>query len=82
MRTLKHPQYTYIKDGSYYFSRSVPLDLRHLYLKPRIIQALRTQSPIRAKIASRAFSAKLIEGTVRVTSSAQTRLRCAHHLEG
>jgi hypothetical protein len=59
MRTLKHPQYTYIKDGSYYFSRSVPLDLRHLYLKPRIIQTFRTQSPARAKIASRTLSAKL-----------------------
>jgi integrase len=59
MRTLKHPQYTYLKDGSYYFSRSVPLDLRHLYLKPRIIQALRTQSPVRAKMASRTLSAKL-----------------------
>ena len=59
MRTLKHPQYTYLKDGSYYFSRSVPLDLRHLYLKPRIIQALRTQSLVRAKVASRILSAKL-----------------------
>ncbi|MFT6372827.1 MAG: hypothetical protein ACJA0I_001773 [Gammaproteobacteria bacterium] len=50
MRTLKHPQYTYLKDGSYYFSRSVPFDLRHLYLKPRIIQALMTQSLTRAKL--------------------------------
>jgi|TARA_B110000977_G_C10683413_1_gene340490 hypothetical protein len=59
MRTLKNPQYTYLKDGSYYFTRSVPLDLRHLYLKSKIIQALKTQSPVRDKMASPTLLAKL-----------------------
>jgi hypothetical protein len=59
MRTMKHPKHPYLKGGSYYFSRLVPLDLQHLYIKPRIIQALRTQSSVRAKMASRTMSAKL-----------------------
>ena len=59
MGTFKSPQYTYLKDGSYYFSRAVPLDLRYLYSKPRIIQALRTKSQSHAKMASRSLASKL-----------------------
>ena len=59
MKTFKHPKYTYIKDGIYYFSRSVPADLRCFYTKPRIIQSLRTDSQLRAVTASKAFASKL-----------------------
>ncbi len=59
MGAFKRPQYTYLKDGSYYFSRAVPLDLRYLYSKPRIIQALRTKSQAHAKTASRFLASKL-----------------------
>jgi hypothetical protein len=34
------PKYTYTKRGVYYFSKSVPSDLRHHYFKTRIIQSL------------------------------------------
>jgi len=56
---FKYPKYTYIKDNTYYFSRSVPVDLRCFYTKPRIIQSLRTNSLTRAKTASKVFASKL-----------------------
>ena len=58
-RHSKHPRYTYTKDNIYYFSRSVPADLRCFYLKPRIIQSLRTSSQSRATTASKVFASKL-----------------------
>jgi len=58
-RHLRHPKYTYIKDNTYYFSRSVPTDLRCFYTKPRIIQSLRTNSQSRALTASKVFASKL-----------------------
>ena len=58
-RHLRHPKYTYIKDNTYYFSRSVPTELRCFYTKPRIIQSLRTNSLTRAKTASKVFASKL-----------------------
>ena len=58
-RHLRPPKYTYIKDNTYYFSRSVPADLRCFYTKPRIIQSLRTNSQSRALTASKVFASKL-----------------------
>ena len=58
-RHLRHPKYTYIKDNTYYFSRSVPVDLRCFYTKPRIIQSLRTNSVLRARTASKIYASKL-----------------------
>jgi integrase len=58
-RHSKHPKYTYTKDNIYYFSRSVPADLRCFYSKPRIIQSLKTNSALRAKTASKVYAAKL-----------------------
>ena len=58
-RHFRHPKFTYIKDNTYYFSRSVPADLRCFYTKPRIIQSLRTNSLTRAKTASKVFASKL-----------------------
>ena len=55
---LKNPPYTYIKEGYYYFSRNVPLDLIHYYRKSRVVQALRTQSFAHAKAASSSFLRK------------------------
>ena len=56
---FKYPKYTFIKGNSFYFSRSVPTDLRCFYTKPRIIQSLRTNSLTRAKTASKVFASKL-----------------------
>ena len=56
---FKYPKYTFIKGNSFYFSRSVPTDLRCFYTKPRIIQSLRTNSLHRAKTASKVFASKL-----------------------
>ena len=58
-RHFKFPKYTYLKDNTYYFSRSVPTDLRCFYTKSRIIQSLRTNSLPRAKTASKVFASKL-----------------------
>ena len=57
--TQKHPQHTYTKRDIYYFSRVIPSDLRHHYIKPRIIQSLKTKSEHRASTASKMLSAKL-----------------------
>ena len=55
---FKYPKYRYIKDNTYYFSRSVLVDLRCFYTKSRIIQSLRTNSLNRAKTASKVFASK------------------------
>ena len=59
MKTFKHPKYTFVKNGIYYFSRSVPTDLRCFYSKPRIIQSLRTNSQSRALTAAKVFTSRL-----------------------
>ena len=58
-RHFRYPKYTYLKDNTYYFSRSVPVDLRCFYTKPRIVQSLKTNSLLRAKTASKVFASKL-----------------------
>ena len=58
-RHLRHPKYTYQKDNIYYFSRSVSVDLRSFYKKPRIVQSLKTSSPLKASNASKVFASKL-----------------------
>ena len=55
----KHPQYTYTKGSIFYYSRAVPKDMAGYYSTKRIVSSLRTKSSIEARIASRAFSAKL-----------------------
>ena len=59
--TNKHPKYTFIKDDVYYFSKTVPNDLRHHYNKPRIVLSLRTKSCNLAAKASRSMLFKLEE---------------------
>ena len=56
---FRYPKYTYLKDNNFYFSRSVPVDLRCFYTKPRIVQSLKTNSLLRAKTASKVFASKL-----------------------
>ena len=58
-RHFRYPKYTFIKGNSFYFSRSVPTDLRCFYTKPRITQSLRTNSLTRAKTESKVFASKL-----------------------
>jgi hypothetical protein len=58
-RHFKYPKYTFIKNGIYYFSRSIPVDLRCFYVKPRIIKSLKTNSYSRAKTASKVLSSRL-----------------------
>lgn len=55
----KHPQYTFIKGNTYYYTRAVPVDLSGYYSSKRIVVSLKTKSVISARIASRAYSAKL-----------------------
>ena len=58
-RHFRYPKYTYLKDNNFYFSRSVPVDLRCFYTRPRIVQSLKTNSLLRAKTASKVFASKL-----------------------
>ena len=59
MVDISHPRYTYKKRGVFYFSKSVPTDLRHHYLKPRIIQSLRTKSRPQARYAAQKLASRL-----------------------
>ena len=52
-------QYTYRKDGVFYFSNQVPFDVRSYYSKQRIVLYLRTKLPSQARQASKAVLAKL-----------------------
>ena len=56
---ISHPRYTYKKRGVFYFSKSVPTDLRHHYLKPRIIQSLKTKSQAQARYAAQKLASRL-----------------------
>ena len=58
-RHFRHPKHTFLKNNIYYFSRSIPVDLRCLYLKPRIIKSLKTKSYSKAKTASKILSSRL-----------------------
>ena len=53
------PKYVFLKDGTYYFSRHVPLDLRHFYSRSRIVICLKTQNGSLALRSSRSISSKL-----------------------
>ena len=51
--------HTFIRNGYYYFSRRVPVDLRGHYSYHRIVQGLRTTSPQKAKVQASITAAKL-----------------------
>jgi len=55
----KTPPYTFVRRGYFYFSRRVPSDLRSHYSCSRIVQALRTRSPQRAKSLADVAAAQL-----------------------
>ncbi len=59
MVDISHPRYTYKKRGVFYFSKSVPTDVRHHYLKPRIIQSLKTKSQAQARYAAQKLVSRL-----------------------
>jgi integrase len=59
MRYTKNPRYTYVKNSTYYFSKTVPTDVRSYYSKPRIIICLHTQHKAKAAAASNTVLAKL-----------------------
>ena len=59
MVDISHPRYTYKKRGVFYFSKSVPKDVRHHYLKPRIIQSLKTKSQAQARYAAQKLVSRL-----------------------
>ena len=52
-------KYSYTKRGVYYFSKSVPTELKHHYFKPRFIQSLRTKSLSQARYVSRKLVSRL-----------------------
>lgn len=59
MRYTQNPRYTYTKNSTYYFSKSVPKDIRSYYSKQRIVLCLHTQERNRASQAAKAIHAKL-----------------------
>ena len=59
MKTQTNPRYTFVRGNVYYFSKSIPVDLRSYYSSTRIVQSLKTRSFTKATAASRLISAKL-----------------------
>jgi integrase len=59
MATKRHPKYTFKKNGIYYFSRSVPKDIRHHYSTGRLVESLRTKNREQAVLAARVLSSRL-----------------------
>ena len=53
------PKYTYTKSGTYYFSKTVPRDLRCHYTRHRIVICLKTKSRHKADISSKTLLSKL-----------------------
>ena len=58
--TISRP-YTFVKDGVFYFSRRIPLELRQQYTSPRITYSLRTKSPRIAEARARKAADQLDE---------------------
>jgi hypothetical protein len=44
MLDTKSAPYTFVKQGIFYFSRRIPIDLSHHYIADRIMYSLRTRS--------------------------------------
>lgn len=61
MKTLRPPRHTYLKQGVYYFSWSVLVDVRHHYSRLLIVKSLRTKSFVHAKLSANNLSTKLEE---------------------
>ena len=61
MSETKSPTFTFAKDGVYYFSRRIPLELRRHYSSPRIAYSLRTKSEKIAEIGARRAADQLDE---------------------
>jgi len=53
------PKYTYTKSGTYYFSKTVPRDLKPHYTRNRIIICLKTKSAKKAELSSKSLLSKL-----------------------
>ncbi len=56
-----NPQFTYRKDGVFYFSRRIPKDIKHKYGHDKFVMCLRTKSRVVADKSSRAIAARLDE---------------------
>ena len=59
MVTKRHPRYTFRKNGVYYFTRSVPKDLRHHYSRDRLVESLKTKSRDQAALAAKVLATRL-----------------------
>ena len=66
------PRYMYQKDGTYYFSRHVPNDVRHHYACDRIVICLKTSSKYAAINASRSIAGKLDDYWMKLRLSEMT----------
>ena len=53
---VRSPVYFYNRNGTYYFSRAVPSDLRHRFFKRKIEVSLRTKSEVKAAKSAAALS--------------------------
>ncbi len=58
---VHNPQFTYRKDGVFYFSRRIPKDIRHMYEHDKFVMCLRTKSREAATRSARAIAARLDE---------------------
>ena len=62
----RNPQFTYRKDGVFYFSRRIPKDIRHMYEHDKFVMCLRTKSREAGARSARAIAARLDETSPRV----------------
>jgi uncharacterized protein with NAD-binding domain and iron-sulfur cluster len=53
------PDYIFLRENTYYYSRKIPADIQHHYTSKRIVQSLRTTSHRRATQASKLLSSRL-----------------------
>ena len=59
MAWVRFPVYSYNRNGTYYFSRAVPSDLRHRFPKRKIEVSLRTKSESKAARSAAALADRL-----------------------
>ena len=55
----RFPKYTYTKSGTYYFSKTVPRDLKPHYTRNRIIICLKAKLAKKAELSSKSLLSKL-----------------------
>ena len=78
-----HSSYLLCRNGTYYYNRRIPIDIRHIYPSSRIVLSLRTRSKAVATRGANSLTAKLEDywSSIRVQSIAEKMLPTVSHTE-